>query len=117
LHIQKSFLSLGHGIATRGAENENHLKGTIMNIRILAVSAVALSLLAPAAFAGNSLGYVNTLPGSEDNFQQKDYLVNRSPVVESKAFVVTVNEAGLGSFSNGDYIGETNAQRNQRSSR
>jgi hypothetical protein len=88
-----------------------------MNIRILAVSAVALSFLAPAAFAGNSLGYVNTLPGSEDSFQQKDFLVDRTTNVESKAFAAAVNEASVGNFSNGDYIDETNAARNQRSTR
>lgn len=88
-----------------------------MNTRILAASAVALSLLAPAAFAGNSLGYVNTLPGSQDNFQQKDYLVDRATVVESKGFAAAINDEGVRSFSNGDYIDETNAERKQRSTR
>jgi hypothetical protein len=89
----------------------------IMNIRILAVSALALSLLAPAAFAGNSFGNPNAPAGSEVTNQQADYLIDSVDAGSTQAFAADAGVASTGGFNSGEYIDETNVERNQRSSR
>jgi hypothetical protein len=88
-----------------------------MNIRILAVSALALSLLAPAAFAGNSFGNPNAPAGSEVTNQQADYLIDSDVAVSTKTLAVDASIVSTGGFNTGDYIDETNVERSQRSSR
>jgi hypothetical protein len=87
-----------------------------MNIRILAASALALSLLAPAAFAGNSFGNPNAPAGSEVTNQQADYLVDGADVGSTQALAVGDVVTSTGGFNTGDYIDESNVERNQRSS-
>lgn len=87
-----------------------------MNIRILAASALALSLLAPAAFAGNSFGNPNAPAGSEVTNHHADYLVDGADAGSTQAFAVGEGVASTGGFNTGDYIDESNVERNQRSS-
>jgi hypothetical protein len=93
----------------------------IMNIRIIAASALALSLLAPTAFAGNSFGNPNAPAGSEVDNKNADYLdsanVGSTYVDSTKAFAIPGVAKGKIHFNTGDYIDETNVERNQRSSR
>jgi hypothetical protein len=86
-----------------------------MNIRILAVSALALSLLAPAAFAGNSFGNPNAPAGSEVTNQQTNYPVELVDAGSTQALAIDQTVVTNGAFSAGDYIDETNVERNQRS--
>jgi hypothetical protein len=88
-----------------------------MNIRIIAVSALALSLLSPTAFAGNSFGNPNAPAGSEVTNQQNDYLIDTADVGSTNAFAAPLIVKGKTHFNTGDYIDETNLERNQRSSR
>jgi ABC-type transport system substrate-binding protein len=93
----------------------------IMNIRILAASVLALSLLAPTAFAGNSFGNPNAPAGSEVSNQNADYPdivdVGTSYAGSSQALAVPGFANGKVRFNTGEYIDETNVERNQRSSR
>jgi hypothetical protein len=104
-------------MAVSKLKQDNLMKDYIMNIRILAVSALALSLLAPAAFAGNSFGNPNAPAGSEVTNQRADYLIDSGDVGSTKALAVEEGFAGTGGFNSGEYIDETNVERNQRSSR
>lgn len=88
-----------------------------MNIRILAASALALSLLAPTAFASNTFGNPNAPAGSEVTNQQADYLVGTVDAGSTQALAANDNVVSPGSFNTGDYIDESNVERNQRSSR
>jgi hypothetical protein len=92
----------------------------IMNIRIIAASVLALSLLAPAAYAGN-FGNPNAPAGSEVTNKVADYAigadVGSSTVGSTEALSVATDYNGKGHFNTGDYIDETNVERNQRSSR
>jgi hypothetical protein len=87
-----------------------------MNIRILAVSALALSLLAPAAFAGNSFGNPNLPAGTQAANQLNDYPVALDDVFATKAFAAKAGLVVKSAFSGSDYIDESNVERNQRSS-
>jgi undecaprenyl pyrophosphate phosphatase UppP len=89
----------------------------IMNTRILAASVLALSLLAPAAFAGNSFGNPNAPAGSEVTNQHVEYPVDAASVGSTQAFAVEPGVSNAGGFNTGDYIDESNVERNQRSSR
>jgi hypothetical protein len=89
----------------------------MMNIRTLAISAIALSLLAPAAFAGNSFGNPNLPAGSEVTNQQIDYSVDTSNIDTTNAFAAAAISEGQSTLNSGEYIDETNVERNQRSSR
>lgn len=88
-----------------------------MKTRILAASALALTLLAPAAFAGNSFGNPNAPAGSEVTNQQNDYLTDTVDVGSANGFAAASVVDGQGGFNTGDYIDESNVERNQRSSR
>ncbi len=89
----------------------------MMNIRALAISAIALSLLAPAAFAGNSFGNPNAPAGSEVTNQQLDYDFDKSANDATQAFAAAAVVEGNSVLNSGEYIDETNVERNQRSSR
>ncbi len=88
-----------------------------MNIRILAVSALALSLLAPTAFAGTNFGNPNLPAGAQASNQLKDYAVDAPEVLLTKAFAAKTTVVVKKAFNGSDYIDETNVDRNQRSSR
>ena len=92
-----------------------------MNIRIIAASVLALSLLAPTAFAGNSFGNPNEPAGSEVNNKNVEYPaavdVGSTYDGSTKAFAVPGVVNGKVHFNTGEYIDETNVERNQRSSR
>lgn len=92
-----------------------------MNIRILAASILALSLFAPVAYAGNNFGNPNAPAGSEVDNKNSDYPasldVGSSYLGSSKALSATTVYNGKVHFNTGDYIDETNVERNQRSSR
>lgn len=92
-----------------------------MNIRIIATSVLALSLLAPTAFAGNNFGNPNEPAGSEVDNKNADYPVaadaGSTYSGSTKAFAVPGIVQGKVRFNTGDYIDETNVERNQRSSR
>jgi hypothetical protein len=92
----------------------------IMNTRIIAASILALSLLAPTAYAAN-FGNPNSPAGSEVNNKVADYAVGAdvgsTTVGSTEALSVTTDYNGKGHFNTGDFIDETNVERNQRSSR
>lgn len=92
----------------------------IMNIRIIAASVLALSLLAPAAYAGN-FGNPNAPAGSEVDNKNGDYPVaadtGSTYIGSTRAFAVPGVVNGKVHFNTGDYIDETNVERNQPSSR
>jgi hypothetical protein len=88
-----------------------------MNTRILATSALALALLAPAAFAGNNFGNPNAPAGSEVTNQKVDYLLDAATVGSTQAFAAEAGVSNSGPFNSGEYIDESNVERNQRSSR
>ncbi len=87
-----------------------------MITRTLAASVFALALLAPAAFAGNSFGNPNAPAGSEVTNQHVEYPVNDVTVGSTQGFAVEAGVSNTGPFNTGDYIDESNVQRNQRSS-
>ena len=87
-----------------------------MNTRILATSLIALALLAPAAIAGNNFGNPNAPAGSEVTNQQIDYLVDGVASVDSQGFAAAPTVGDAKGFNTGDYIDESNVERNQRSS-
>ena len=87
-----------------------------MNTRILTTSMLALALLAPAAIAGNNFGNPNAPAGSEVTNQQADYLVDDVTVGSTQAFAAEPGVSDTGPFNTGEYIDESNVQRNQRSS-
>ena len=91
-----------------------------MNIRIIAASVLALSLLAPTAYAGN-FGNPNAPAGSEVNNKNVDYPaaadVGSAYTGSTQALEVPGVANGKVHFNTGDYIDETNVERNQRSSR
>lgn len=91
-----------------------------MNIRIIATSVLALSLLAPTAYAGN-FGNPNAPAGSEVTNNYVDYPATAdagsAAVGSTEALSVTTDYNGNGHFNTGDYVDETNVERNQRSSR
>lgn len=88
-----------------------------MTIRTLAAAALAISLLVPAAFAGNNFGNPNAPAGSEVTNKLADYPVDTVTGGSSEALVVLPSAIGEKHFNTGDYIDETNAERSQRSSR
>jgi hypothetical protein len=88
-----------------------------MTIRTLAAAALAISLLVPAAFAGNNFGNPNAPAGSEVTNKLADYPVDTVTGGSSEALVVLPSDNGEKQFNTGDYIDETNAERSQRSSR
>ncbi len=80
-----------------------------MNIRIIAASVLALGLMAPIAMAADGVA------GSEVNNRRIDYPTADVSTYSTKAFsaaaVVTTKRATVG-----DYVDETNEEKNQRSS-
>ena len=85
-----------------------------MTIRTIAAAALALSLLAPTAFASNSFGNPNAPAGLEASNKNGDYLIVQSDMSSTKALAVVSAIEGKKRFNTGDYIDETNVERNQR---
>jgi hypothetical protein len=93
--------------------NNKNQRSTIMNIRTIAASILALGLLAPVAMA------MDGPAGSEVNNRNADYGLQyrkNMPVLQStKAFTAVVFQNGK-RVSIGDFIDETTEETNQRSS-